>query len=311
MLHERDDFADLLTTVGESSGAGAAIVEKDYWVTEALRAVAAPFFDGVVFKGGTSLSKAWNIIQRFSEDIDLLIRSEGEGLDTGGERDRYMRSVAATVGEVDGLERAEGGRSERGISRTAVFAYAPHTVARDGLDATVILEMGIRGGPHPTEVRQIQSMLGAALDGRIGDESTKAFEIVVLHPRRTFVEKLFAFHSACELWSEGRETALSRQTRHLPDIYSLLARADVAAFVGSDEYHALVHEVDAFGLQYFPRDHRAPNDLRFAGSSALNPEGELRAAIEDEYARSAFLFYGDRPQLDAIFERIEEIRDRL
>lgn len=80
-----------------------------------------------------------------------------------------MRSVAATVGEVDGLELAEGGRSERGISRTAVFAYAPTSTARDGLDATVMLEMGIRGGPHPTEVRQIQSMLGAALDGRIDD----------------------------------------------------------------------------------------------------------------------------------------------
>lgn len=70
MLHERDDFADLLTTVGEQTGAGAALAEKDYWVTEALRVVAGSFFRGVVFKGGTSLSKAWSLIERFSEDID-------------------------------------------------------------------------------------------------------------------------------------------------------------------------------------------------------------------------------------------------
>lgn len=51
MLHERDNFADLLTTVGETTGAGAALVEKDYWVTAALRVIAASFFAGVVFKG--------------------------------------------------------------------------------------------------------------------------------------------------------------------------------------------------------------------------------------------------------------------
>lgn len=83
MLHERDDFVDLLVTVGEATGAGAAIVEKDYWVTEALRLIAASFGAGVVFKGGTSLSKAWDLIQRFSEDIDLLVRSEGDGLERG------------------------------------------------------------------------------------------------------------------------------------------------------------------------------------------------------------------------------------
>lgn len=61
VLHERDDFADLLTMVGESTGAGAALVEKDYWVTEALRAIAVSYFEGVLFKGGTSLSKAWSL----------------------------------------------------------------------------------------------------------------------------------------------------------------------------------------------------------------------------------------------------------
>src|SRR3990170_4305956 len=112
MLHQRADFTDLLVTVGESTGAGAALVEKDYWVTEGLRATADAFFDGVVFKGGTSLSKAWGLIKRFSEDIDLLIRSDGE-LKSGGARDRYMKDIEAAVSEVDGLEPAgDGARSE-------------------------------------------------------------------------------------------------------------------------------------------------------------------------------------------------------
>lgn len=312
MLHERRDFVDLLTTVGESTGAGAALVEKDYWVTEALRVIAASFSEGVVFKGGTSLSKAWNLIQRYSEDIDLLVRSEGDGLATRGARDRYMKAIEEAVGGVDGFEHLDEGRSQRGISRTAVFAYEPQAGTREGLSTRIILEMGIRGGPHPTAVRQLQSILGAALaDADIDDESTQPFQMTVLHPRRTFVEKLFAIHCACEFWVEGRATALQRQARHLSDIYALLGDADVADFVGSDEYHALIPEIDEFGRRYFSRDHRTPDGLRFADSRALSPERDLLTALEEEYLRSEFLFYGGFPDLSEIYGRIEQFRGRL
>lgn len=313
MLHERDDFADLLTAVGTTTGAGAALVEKDYWVTEALRVVAASFFRGVVFKGGTSLSKGWNLLPRFSEDIDLLIRREGEGLDSRGGRDRYMREIAAAVGDVNGLRSvSEGARSERGISRTAVFAYEPRTPAREGLRPTIMLEMGVRGGPQPTEVRSLRSMLAAALaETEIDDESTRPFDLAVLDPRRTLVEKLFAIHCACELWSEGRTTALQRQGRHLADIYHLLGETAIAEFAGGEDYHTLIPEVDELGRTYFPRDHRTPGNMRFRESRALRPDTELRAAIEAEYKRSEFLFYGTIPTIDEIYVRVENFRSRL
>jgi len=313
VLHERDDFADLLTTVGETAGAGAALVEKDYWVTEALRVIAGAFFGGVVFKGGTSLSKAWSLIERFSEDIDLLIRSDGDGLESRGARDRYMKEIAAAVGAINGLDPVgEGARAERGISRTAVYAYEPRAPARQGLSATIVLEMGIRGGPHPTEVRPLRSMLAAALaDTGIDDESMQPFEMTVLDPRRTLVEKMFAIHCACELWSEGRTSALQRQGRHLPDIYSLLGDAAIAEFAGGEDYYALIPDVDEFGRTYFPRDHRTPEGMRFRESRSLRPVDELRAAMEAEYRRSEFLFYGPVPTLEAIYARLEEFRLRL
>jgi hypothetical protein len=313
VLHERDDFADLLTTVGESTGAGAAIVEKGYWVTEALRTIGRSFAEGVVFKGGTSLSKAWNLIHRFSEDIDLLVRSDVDGLASRGERDRYMKTIDEAVGGIEGLyPQDDGRRSERGISRTAVFAYNPHAPAREGLSSTIIVEMGIRGGTHPTAVKQLQSMLGAALDASgVDEESTEPFVMTVLDPRRTFVEKLFALHSACELWTEGRSNALHRQSRHLSDIYALLGDADVADFAGSAAYHTLIPEIDEIGRQYFGRDHRTPDGLRFTSSRALQPEDHLLAAIEAEFARSTFLFYGETPTLEEIFDRIEKTRKEL
>lgn len=313
MLHHRRDFADLLVTVGDLTGSSPALVEKDYWVTEALRAIGGGYAGGVVFKGGTSLSKGWALIQRFSEDIDLLIRQDGAAGETGGERDRYMKAIEASVSEIDGLEPVgAGGRSERGVSRTVLFAYEPMAPLLDGLRATIILEMGIRGGTHPAAERPIRSMLGAALEASdLEDESLALFAMTVLHPRRTLVEKLFALHCACERWTEGDKAALLRHGRHFYDIYFMLGDVEVAEFVGSDDYHALIPEIDALGLTYFPRDHRTPHGMRFATSRVLSPGMDLLAAIEDDYARSQFLFFGDFPDLETIYRRLEEVRDRL
>lgn len=312
MLHQRGDFADLLTAVGESTGAGTAIVEKDYWVTEALRVIAAEFGDGVVFKGGTSLSKAWSLIQRFSEDIDLLVRDEEAGRETKGELTRYMRSIAAAVGDVDGLTLTTGGRSETGISRTAEYEYQAVSTARAGLDATVILEMGIRGGPYPTTVRPLESLLGSALaEQGILDEGVEPFDMVVLNPERTLVEKLFAIDSSCQRWAEGDSSALRRQSRHLLDIAALLAQPSVAEFVGTAEYVELVTDVDRVGHKYFPETHRAPENLRFSSSSALDANAPVLDALRDDYERGRYLFYGTVPQLDDVIGQITPFRDRL
>lgn len=313
MLHYRGDFADLLVTVADRAETNAALVEKDYWVTEALRVVARDYTAGVVFKGGTSLSKAWGLIDRFSEDIDLLIRQDETTGGTGGSRDRYMKAIAQAIGEIDGLQLVtDGSRSDRGISRSSVFAYEPRTSMLEGLQPTIILEMGIRGGVHPTELRAIRSMLSMALEGTdLEDESLDPFEMIALHPRRTLVEKLFALHCACELWHEGQIAAIQRQGRHFSDVYFLLGDAEIAAYVGSEEYLALLPEVDEFGRRYFERDHRTPEAMRLASSRALSPDEELRAAIEDDYARSRFLFAGDHPSIGTIYERLAKFRERM
>lgn len=97
----------------------------------------------------------------------------------------------------------------------------------------------------------------------------------VLHPWRTLVEKLFAIHSACELWHEGPITAIQHQGRHLYDIHFLLADGEVAAYVGGDEYLALLPEIDEFGRQYFPRDHHTPKGMRLSSSRALDPSDRI------------------------------------
>ena len=208
-LHERRDFRDLVLTVGERSGAGAAIVEKDYWVTEALRVISREFGDGVVFKGGTSLSKGWHLISRFSEDIDLLIRtSDGE---SHGQRDRYMKEIDEAVERLPGLTGAtQGRRSDRGVSRTAAYSYESQAPALAGLASTISLEMGIRGGVHPIERRELDSMLAEHLrHSGLEDDELEPFQLDLLDYRRTFLEKLFAIHSAATRHLEGDAGALN------------------------------------------------------------------------------------------------------
>jgi len=76
-LFEHPDFEQAVLRAEEhfrsSGGLRPAIIEKDYYVTEALRIIASAAGDKVIFKGGTSLSKGWNLIRRFSEDIDLFL----------------------------------------------------------------------------------------------------------------------------------------------------------------------------------------------------------------------------------------------
>jgi hypothetical protein len=312
MLHQREDFADLLTLVGGRLQVNPALVEKDYWVTEALRVVANHFFDGAVFKGGTSLSKAWKLIKRFSEDVDLLVRSDIEGLDSGGGRERFMKSIRDAVSEIDGLAfSSKGSRSERGVSRTAVYSYEPAAPVLAGLDAEIILEMGMRGGAHPTQVKEVASILSDEIGGEIDDPTLEPFELHVLDPRRTLVEKLFAINSACVLFAEGRTSALGRRTRHLSDLYYLVESEGVSTFLGSEEYQAIFKEIDGFGSRYFPRDHRPPESGSFSGSSFLEPTGDLLRALEEEYERARYLYYGERPTLREILDRLLGYQGKL
>lgn len=93
-LCERPDFPELLSLVAGNLHINAAIVEKDYYATEALRIIAGSFGDLVLFKGGTSLSKGWKLIERFSEDIDLYVQ---EDTTSGRATERRLKAIAGAV----------------------------------------------------------------------------------------------------------------------------------------------------------------------------------------------------------------------
>lgn len=139
------------------TGISATAVEKDYWVTEVLRSLATNHTGDFIFKGGTSLSKAYSLVERFSEDVDLLVLPGERGR---GATDKLMKQFATTAADHVGGEARRVGGSETGRHRSCEIAYPALRPATDLISTSVLLEMGIRGGDHPNEVRPVGSLIG-------------------------------------------------------------------------------------------------------------------------------------------------------
>lgn len=304
-LFEHPDFPDFITQVADARGIPAAIVEKDYWVTYVLHRLKNSEFSGkFIFKGGTSLSKGWGIIERFSEDIDLLFVTE-EGMSVKQKRKR-LEKVRDAVGEYPGLSFDEGNLDNSGgnESRCACFTYArKREHAFGSLHPYLKLEMGYRGGTEPHTIRKVQSYIGEALGaaGQLGiADDTVAFEIEVLHPRRTFVEKLFAIHAAA---ASGRTVG---QSRHYYDIFKLLKLKEVREFIGTDEYRDLKQSVYDFSKAEFPKSPLIePQNLR--ESPGIQLSDALEKSLQRELEDSEMLF-GDRPTIKAVIAELNKVR---
>lgn len=166
-LHQHDEFAALITAAANEEALQESFVEKDYWITEILRVIAHTLPDRAIFKGGTSLSKGWGLLDRFSEDVDLFVNPSIEPTLSGRQIDRVLRRLKDDVAAIPDLEFVpEESRTIGGSGRMDTFRYPSHYDAVDGFPPTVRLEPGVQSGERPTEVVQISSIVGRMLTAR-------------------------------------------------------------------------------------------------------------------------------------------------
>jgi nucleotidyltransferase AbiEii toxin of type IV toxin-antitoxin system len=316
-LYEHDDFAALITAAAEEEALQEAFVEKDYWITEILHVIAQTLPDRTIFKGGTSLSKGWGLLDRFSEDIDLFVNPGVEPALSRRGTDRVLKQLKEDVAAVPGLEFVESkSRKIKGLGRQDLFRYDSRFAAVEEFPPTVRLEPGVQSGERPTEVVQISSIVGSVLArqgvvGELGVEGLSPFAMTLLHFRRTFVEKLFAIHGKVErLAREG--FPLGRDVRHYADLYVLAGKSEVREMLASDEYESIRLDYDEKSRAFFARSYRPPAELRFAASDALFPSDELRMQIEPGYEQECRrLFFRPYPSFAEVLGRFAEIRDLL
>ncbi|HEY3284439.1 MAG TPA: nucleotidyl transferase AbiEii/AbiGii toxin family protein [Armatimonadota bacterium] len=315
-LFEHHDFRDIVTASAEHYHLSEGVVEKDYYVTEVLRIVAGHLGDAAIFKGGTSLSKGWNLIARFSEDVDVLVRCEQGGQALGSHAvDRKLKKLCEEVRGHAGLTWIrETSRTIGGKGREDRFRYNSVLGAPQGLKCEVLLEAGARGGTQPTEDRQLSSLVSSYLrehTNSVVADDLAPFTMKLLHFRRTFVEKLFTIHSKVEIVVRDGGS-IGSYARHYYDLYCLALLPEVTRMLQSPEYEMIREDYNRLSRLHYGRDYVAPDGLHFRDSRALFPPTQLRDSFAREYtSQCTTLCQGSYPAFDDVLKAFEAIRDSL
>lgn len=217
MLHnEKDAFEQLVLRTSDYLGVKAEIVEKDYFVTLFLKRIAAVMPD-IVFKGGTSLSKCYHIIKRFSEDIDLNVQSEKKPSES--KRKQLKANITKIISDLDfGLTNADSIKSRRDYNRY-IIDY-PSSLSAAYLKEQLIVETAIYQRAYPTKIMTADSLIYQYLhengyDAFIKQYDLEPFTLNVQTAERTMLDKMYALADYYLL------NTTTEHSRHIYDIYKL------------------------------------------------------------------------------------------
>jgi len=317
-LFEHPDFEQAILRAAEhfrERRLRPAIIEKDYYVTEALRIIAMTSKEKVIFKGGTSLAKGWNLIDRFSEDIDIFLNPAAFKPPLGKNAiDRGLKVLRDAVAGHSALTFVqEESRTIGGFGRNDRFSYKQIFGGPGEVANRILLEAGTASGTQPTSVIELRSYLGQFLEETktsLKTDDEGPFSMQLLHFRRTFVEKMFAIHSKVQLLKRDKQP-IGTFARHYYDLHQLAGKDEVIAMLKSDEYGEIKKDYDAISRAHFERSYFYPEDMRFSNSDALFPADDLARTIEDEYTKQCqLLCYGPYPswqEVQASFAKIKEL----
>lgn len=295
MTRLRDDlreFEGAIDAAARSLGLAPLFVEKDYWVTQVLRALSERHPGWFVFKGGTSLSKGYGLIERFSEDVDILVSPPKD--DSARTREELLLAMTENVAEELGVAWHAGRTPGRGrmAHRADVLVY-PRTT-REGTivpveDRGVLLETGFAGGDWPGEMVTITPMLCEPL--RIDPAQytdTTAFAIKALRPARTLLAKLSLLHHVASRHGEDGAPD-TRCGRHYYDVYRLLDHPPTrAALADRRQFGRILAEMEQISAQHFGGWTPRPGE-GYASSPAFAsaPQSDLHVWLESRYDEAA------------------------
>lgn len=327
LLLPAEDRREALSVAADRSGRPAHLLEKDVWVVWALATLYGSLLgEHLVFKGGTSLSKAYRVIRRFSEDVDLtydiralapdLVGDNGEALPktrseekrwTSAVRERLPQWVAGAVQPV--IAEALAGETLSAATRVdgeKLFIDYEATTAGSGYVApSVMLEFGARSTGEPASMRDIACDAAGLVDGVVFPTAQPR----VMHAERTFWEKATAIHVFC-LQERLRG---DRFARHWHDV----VRLDESGFSNAAfSDRELANAVARHKAMFFAEKAVDRTQIDYAaavnGGLQLVPAGEAAAALAEDYARMVDdgLLLEEAEPFETLMERCADLADR-
>ena len=285
-LHQHEDFKFFINKAAKEVNLSEFIIEKDYWVTYLLKnLVRSEFNNEFVFKGGTCLSKAYNLINRFSEDIDLLML-ETENTKSKTQKGKRLSALREFVSNLSGITCTESNRSE--LYATYKFAFPSYSFSIiSSVSKEILLEPGYRGGIAP-EIRKkaISSYVENLLYGKIENYDVEPFEINVLSLERIFMEKVFAIK---EIYDKDNGQTLLKKTRHYYDIYKLAQTDEIKTLLNDKKrIDAIVEDINTISHKYYNLAPVTWDEL--VNHIALKPDKTLFEQLKQGYTNDKDLY---------------------
>lgn len=312
----------ILQEVSSAKSLSKAIVEKDLWVCTVLDYLftKSPWRDHLAFKGGTSLSKAYNLIERFSEDIDLILDwlvigyGETEPLEerSANQQDKLNKEILAKTSEflqttfIPRIKKDLSGL----ISRDLQIIYEDDAViigyGNAYADASILhairLEIGALAAWTPTQTATIRPYIAEAYPEQFGDAFVK---VRTTTPERTFWEKITILHR--EAFRPENSTLPPRMSRHYYDVYRM---AKLGVLDRALQDPDLLDQVVTFKAKFYPQKW-AHYELAKLGTLHLAPPTYNVKPLQRDYAAMAGMIYGERPEFEELMAEITKIEQLL
>lgn len=314
----------VLIQAANKTGLPVQAVEKDLWGTVVLQMVfTLPVANHLVFKGGTSLSKVWKVIHRFSEDIDLVIDPsiwEFEGDLTKKKikrlrkassifvRDEFCLSLKEAITETDmekwlQVEADPDGEGDGTYPEPRVIHIRYKSLFDEDLPylhSEVKLEVGARSLLEPTAEAAITSVLEDVLPV---STTIKQVMIPTALAEKTFLEKVFLLH---ELFSSQCSREANRKSRHLYDLVQMMSTDIAARAIANDElWNTIHHHRELFtsmsGVDYTP-------DIR-KRIRLLPPNDVIDDWRNDYKDMLSSMIYGEKPTFAVLMEKMRELEN--
>jgi Nucleotidyl transferase AbiEii toxin, Type IV TA system len=313
-LHlDKNLFKDAVKVTAERLNIPPIYVEKDYWVTFALKTIfQAEIGKETVFKGGTALSKCYKTIERFSEDIDLVVLQNGE---SPNQLTKKIRRISAVVSDVLPEVEIENVTRKMGMNRKTAHSYGREFNGDFGqIRDVIIVEATWFGYFEPFTTQMLNSFVGEMMcetgQQKPAEEyEMLPFEVRVLAATRTICEKIMSLVRFS--YTENPVIDLRNKIRHCYDLHQLLQQKEFAEFFESDDFSTMIikvanDDVASFRnhnnwLVYHPNESMIFNDIDRVWK-------ELRSAYNGDFRD---LVYGDLPKDELIVNSLKRIKERL
>jgi len=313
-LQDYADFKDAITATAQHLHISEVIVEKDYWVTYALKNIVQNnIVDDVVFKGGTSLSKAYNIIKRFSEDVDLAAINLN-GLPSNQIQNKIRdlsKKVSANLPEING-------KSTKGTyMRRTYHSYPTNSVVEENspIEKIVLLEINsitfnLKYQKFPISTFIYDFLKAQNSNDLIKKYELEPFEINVLEKERTFSEKILALSRYSN--ENDNNVKIKSKIRHFYDLCMLLKDNDIKKFLDSDNFLQtikIVRENDnstpIFGQPWL--------NNKIKDSKLMKYPEETWEELKSTYKSGEMtsLIFEDKPDEDEILDTLKKISERI